>query len=103
MASRSFLRVSEEEWARLEQLVEALLNDYGRVEGENRALANTVAKLENELASTDSLRKELQKQQAEVEQYFAHRERIRERMDGLLAKLEMLELPVSVTAWSPED
>jgi Skp family chaperone for outer membrane proteins len=102
MAGGSFLRVTEQELAGLEKLVDAILESYGNLEKENRELANLVAKLKKELASTESLRKELQKQQAEVEQYFGHRERIRERMDGLLAKLEMLELPVSVTTWSPE-
>jgi len=97
-----FLMISPDRWARLDSMVSTLSREYARVHRENRQLLRVLKELEEELVKTRETKEELEKRQAVVERFLAHRDRIRDRLDGLLARLELLELPISVASWEPE-
>jgi chromosome segregation ATPase len=90
-------------WIRLEELVSSLRSRIARLSRENKDLHARLAGVEQELERVQTLQIDSDSNREEIEHYIVHRDRIRSKIDDLLSRLEVLELPTDMAGFSAEN
>ncbi|MBN1424800.1 hypothetical protein JXA88_09610 [Candidatus Fermentibacteria bacterium] len=94
----TFLKVSAERWSHLESLVSRLGTECHRLQRENVALARAVADREQEILRLRSTHQEQALVHEGVTRFLSVKEQVQERIDDLLARIDLAELPISSMA-----
>lgn len=98
----SFLAVPTEKWKLLESSIVSLRAQLNKLSKENSDLKRRLIEVEAEMAEVAVGYEDLMKRQAEVDQFIICRDRIREKLDSLLCRLELLDLPVGIVEQSTD-
>jgi|GEM_PF-3183222 len=92
-----------QKWIRLEELVSSLRSRISILSKENKDLHARLTGVERELERVQTLQIDTDSNREEIEHYIVHRDRIRSKIDDLLSRLEVIELPTDMAEFSAEN
>ena len=91
----AYLRMPEERWTRFETLVSRLFIECRRLQRENQALVRATAEREHEIAQLRAAQQQQTETERDVRHLLSAKEQIQERIDDLLARIDLLDTPLS--------
>ena len=100
--SATHLRIPEDRWTGLESLIVRLGLECRRLQRENHALTHAIAEREQEIAQLRADHHAHGESQRDVAQLLSAREHIQERIDDLIARLDLAEVPLLTQAGAEE-
>ncbi len=92
------LAIPLEKWEQLEDLTASLRAMCARLVMEQKQLKGQLERTIAELDRKRILNEELEEKRLEADHFLAHRDNIRQKLDGLLSRLDVLELPEGIMA-----
>lgn len=92
------LAIPLEKWEQLEDLTASLRARCARLLVEQKQLKGQLERTIAELDGMRILNEELEEKRLEADHFLVHRDRIRQKLDGLLSRLDVLELPEPIVA-----
>jgi len=97
------LVIPVQKWIRLEKLISSLRSRIARLSEENFELHTRIESVERELERIRAFQIDTDTHREELEHFIVHRDRIRDKIDDLLSRLEVLELPADMAGFSADN